>query len=298
MRRQSKVKNAKRILTAVLFLFPFMIFYILFMIYPMVRGLWTSLCKVDFSFGQQFVGIDNYRTMLTDSSFWESLGNTMVYVLCATPVMVIFGLLFALIINANLKGNIIFRTIYFMPYVLAVSVVASMWVFMFQPYTGLINTFLHGLGIEKEIYWLTTPNLVWVSIIITTLWWGIGFNMILFLAGLQEIDESLYEAARIDGAKAHKQLWYVTLPGLKNVALLVIILQTIASFKVFAQTFLMTKGGPGTQTRSLVQYIYEKAFVQNDMGVGSAMSYVLLLIMIICALVQFKLLTKDKEVVS
>jgi multiple sugar transport system permease protein len=229
--------------------------------------------------------------MIRDKYFWEALWNTFYFVLISTPTLIIVGLTLALIVNANLKGTTFLRSVYFLPFVLSISVISSIWVFILQPYTGLLNTFLHKMGVVSEIFWLDEPTLAWISILIATVWWTVGFNMVLFLAGLQEIPEDLYEAARIDGAGTWRQLVSITLPSLKNVMLLTVVLQTISSFKLFGQTYLMTKGGPGTSTRTLVQYIYEKGFIERDMGTASAMSYVLFVVTILFAVIQFKFFT-------
>lgn len=283
---------------AVLFLLPFMIFYILFMIYPMLKGVYTSLCKVDLSMAQTFIGTANYQTMLGDHYFWGSMGSTGIYTLINTPVLVIGGLGLALIINAKLRGNVALRTVYFMPYVLSVSVVVTVFRFILYPYTGLLNSMLHQINLlpaGTEIFWLKDPATVWPSVVLATLWSGVGFNMIMFLTGLQEIDDSLYEAAEIDGAGPAARFWFITLPSLKNVTLMVTVLQTIASLKLFAHTYMMTQGGPGTSTRGIVQYIYEKAFTENNMGVACAMSYMLMIIMLICAIIQFMVGREDNE---
>jgi multiple sugar transport system permease protein len=154
-----------------------------------------------------------------------------------------------------------------------------------------MNAILHRIGVVQEIFWLSNANLAWISILIATVWWTVGFNMVLFLAGLQEIPEDLYEAASIDGANKRQQFRYITLPSLRGVIALIMVLQSIASFKLFGQPWLMTQGGPGTATRTLVQYIYETGFRGNDMGQASAMSYVLFVIMIVFAVIQFKFLS-------
>lgn len=289
-----KKKKTGDLRAAIIFLSPFMIVYLLFMIYPIVRGLYTSLCDVKLNFTQTYIGIENYKTVFKDEFFWQSIRNTLVYTIFNTPVLVIVGLGFALVLNAKLKGNVIFRTIFFLPYVLSISVVVYIWKFILQPYNGLLNMVLHEIGVQAEIMWLQNTKLVWGSVVSMTVWSGVGFNMVMFLAGLQEINDTLYEAAEIDGAGSFAKFWHVTLPGLKNITLMITMLQTIASMKLFSHTFLLTKGGPGTQTRSIVHYIYNKAFTQNKLGVAAAMSVVLLVIMMIFAIIQFRVGSEKK----
>jgi multiple sugar transport system permease protein len=275
-------------LKAYLFLAPFLIVYSLFMLYPIIKGFIISLHDWTLGMDSTFVGVQNYITMFKDSYFWEALGNTILFVLISTPALIFVGLGIALLVNAGLKGTTFLRSVFFLPYVLSISVIASIWVFILQPYTGLLNTFLHKMGTVEEIFWLGDENLAWVSILLATIWWTVGFNMVLFLAGLQEIPDEYYEAAKMDGANSWKQFISITLPSLKGVMLLTVVLQTINSFKLFGQPYLMTNGGPGTETRALVQYIYEKGFIEQQMGVASSMSYVLFAITIVFAFIQFK----------
>lgn len=275
-------------LKAYLFLAPFLIVYSLFMLYPIIKGFIISLHDWTLGMDSSFVGFQNYIAMVKDNYFWEALGNTILFVLISTPALIFVGLGIALLVNAGLKGTTFLRSVFFLPYVLSISVIASIWVFILQPYTGLLNTFLHKIGVVEEIFWLGDENLAWVSILLATIWWTVGFNMVLFLAGLQEIPDEYYEAAKMDGANSWKQFISITLPSLKSVMLLTVVLQTINSFKLFGQPYLMTNGGPGTETRALVQYIYEKGFIEQQMGVASSMSYVLFAITIVFAFIQFK----------
>ena len=285
-------RTIKSNLTAWAFLLPFMIFYGWFMVYPIIKGFITSFTTGTLGVERTFTGLDNYVRMLKDSWFWESMWNTLYFVLISTPTIVAFGLILALIVNAKLKGTTFLRVSFFMPYMLSISVMASIWVFILQPYTGLMNSILGQLGVSTEIFWLGDTNLAWISILMATLWWTVGFNMVLFLAGLQEIPEEIYEAADIDGANVWQKFRYITLPSLKGVTTLIIILQSVASFKIFGQPWLMTGGGPGTSTRPLVQYIYEIGFTQWDPGYASAISYVLFAVMAVIAFIQYKLLVK------
>jgi multiple sugar transport system permease protein len=230
--------------------------------------------------------------MLTDNKFWVSFGNTLYFILISTPTIVVLGLIMALIVNSKLKGTTILRSAFFMPYMLSISVVGSIWVFILQSRTGLLAETFQLFGYTMEISWFGSWGMGWLSILIATLWWTVGFNMILFLAGLQEIPEEIYEAADIDGASSWEKFRYITFPSLRGVTALVILLQTIASFKLFGQTFLITNGGPGISTTPLVHYIYQVAFRQWDMGYASAISFVLFLVISLIAFIQYKVLMK------
>ncbi|PPA70531.1 sugar ABC transporter permease [Jeotgalibacillus proteolyticus] len=258
------------------------------MVYPIAKGFIISLHDWSLGMESTFVGFANYSSMFRDSYFWEALWNTLLFVVISTPALIFVGLAIALLVNAGLKGTTFLRSAFFLPFILSISVIASVWVFILQPYTGLLNSFLHTIGFTEEIFWLSDAKLAWVSILLATVWWTVGFNMVLFLAGLQEIPEEFYEAAEMDGASSWKKFMFITLPSLKGVMLLTVVLQTINSFKLFGQPYLMTGGGPGTETRALVQYIYEKGFIEQQMGVASSMSYVLFAITITFAFIQFK----------
>ncbi len=276
------------------FIIPYAAVYALFMLYPIVKGVVISLHDATLLKDGPYVGLEKYRDMLADEYFWEALWNTCYFVLLSTPIITVVGLVMALLVNAGLKGTWLLRTVFFMPFVLAVSVVASMWKFILRPYSGLISTLIQSFNLGEEIFWLDEPQLAWISIVIATLWWTVGFNMVLFLAGLQEIPEDYYEAARMDGASAWQRFLFVTLPSLKGIIALVVVLQTIASFKLFAQPWLMTEGGPGTATRALVQYVYQTGFTYENMGQASAMAYVLFAVTIVMAFIQFRLLNRKR----
>ncbi|MFS0821666.1 carbohydrate ABC transporter permease [Bacillus sp. 1P02SD] len=286
--RKNSYKNH---IAALLFLAPFMILYLWFWIYPIVKGFLLSLTTGSYGVEGSFAGLANYRYMLTDENFWTALGNTLFFILISTPTIVILGLGMALLVNSKLKGTTLIRSAYFMPYMLSVSVVGSVWVFILQSRTGLLSETLRLIGFTNEISWFGSWGMGWLSILIATLWWTVGFNMVLFLAGLQEIPDDIYEAAEIDGASGWAKFRYITLPSLRGVMTLVVLLQTIASFKLFGQTYLITKGGPGTSTTPLVHYIYDIAFRQWDMGYASAVSFVLFVIISMVSLLQYKLMS-------
>lgn len=285
----------KNYLTALAFLAPFMILYLIFWIYPIFKGFLSSLSSGTFGAEKTFVGLDNYRYMMEDEKFWSALWNTLYFILISTPSIVVLGLGMAILVNMKLKGTTILRMAFFMPYMLSVSVIGSIWVFILQSRTGLIAETLNSFGITMGVSFFGSWGMGWLSILIATLWWTVGFNMILFLAGLQEIPEDLYEAADIDGANKWAQFRFITMPSLKGVTALVILLQTIASFKLFGQTWLITKGGPGTSTTPLVHYIYQIAFRQWDTGYASAVSFVLFLTIALISLAQYKLLMGKKN---
>ena len=273
-------------LHATVFILPFGSIYFVFMILPLVQGFyislhdWTKIRKMDFS------GLDNFFRIFQDNDFWESFGNTTLFVVLSTPILLLTAFILALICNRPSRFQTFFRSAFFIPQVLSVSVVCSLFTLMFRPYVGLINTTLNSLGLlQNEIFWFgKDAGLSWFFIIFLTLWWTVGFSMLLFLAGLQDIPVSLYEAAKIDGAGCCYRILRITIPLLRPVTSVIFLLQVISSYKLFAQVWLTTRGGPGTITRPLIQYIYQTGFIDNEMGYASAISYFLLVFLIILAM--------------
>lgn len=282
-----KMQQVRLYMTAAAFLLPYMVFYALFMLYPILKGGYISLFKYSLGTDPVFVGLKNYAETFADADFWLSLWHTVFFVLISTPSLVIIGLLFALLINAKIPGQGFFRAAYFIPYTLSISVITNLWVLLLQPHSGFLNVLTQAIGIGN-IPWLNSPRLAWVSVLIATLWWTVGFNMILLLAGLREVPQQLYEAAKMDGAGSWQSFRHITLPSLKGVLGMVSLLQVIASFKLFGQTYLMLGGGPGNSTRTLVQYIYEAGFQKRQMGLASAYSVLLLVLMLLVSMVQNK----------
>ncbi len=292
-KRVLQKNKLKENLIAWCFVLPFLIFFLGFLLYPILKGINLSLYDATLGGSMTFTGIENYTKIFQDKGFWQALFNTLFFVVISTPTIVLFGFVFALFINSKLKGTTFIRVCLFSPYVLSMSVVTGLWVFIFQPYTGLVTQITSGLGIG-EMYWLNTKWLVWLAVLITTVWWTVGFNMILFLAGLQDISADIYEAAGIDGASAVQVLFSITIPMLKDTIVLVIMLQTIASFKLFGQTYLMAGGGPGTHTRTIVHYIYETGFTNRKMGSAAAMSFAFFVVVFAITMLQNKILGKKK----
>ena len=247
---------------------------------------------------QSFIGFDNYAKFIGDKNFWKALKATTFFVIITTPMLVILSMILAMLANRATKLKKSLRIIYYLPSVLSVAVASFIAKYVFTPYRGLVNGVLHATGLlsaAEEPQWLQDPNLVWITISIMTVWWTIGFSMLLFLSALQDISFDIYEAAKIDGASSKQLLFYVTIPLLKPTLWLVSLLQLIACFKVFGQIQLITGGGPGSITRPLIQYIYETAFNKNNMGYAAAMSYVLFAILLVLSIVQQALQKRGED---
>jgi multiple sugar transport system permease protein len=277
-----------------LFLAPYLLVFGVFMLYPVAQGLWVSLHEWSV-LGQErpFVGTANYRAMIADPVFWKSLWNTIYFALLSTPLLVAAGLLFALLLNQQVRGKSFFRAAIFAPYLLSISVVALLWLWILQPRYGLLDFYLGRLGIVAP-NWLANPDYAMPAIVLTTLWWTVGFNMVIYLAGLQEIPEDVIDAAAIDGANRFQRFRLIVVPLLRRVTLFVTVMQLIKSLQVFGQVYIITGGGPFGATRVLVQYIYENGFRYWRMGYAAAMGYALLALILVFTIIQFRLARREE----
>ncbi|MFT2817596.1 carbohydrate ABC transporter permease [Leifsonia sp. A12D58] len=228
-----------------------------------------------------------------DPSFWVAFRNTLLFTVVSTPIIAGLGLLMALALQGGRRGAGLYQMAFFLPYVLPVSVATLIWSYFLSPDKGLLAPFLANFGIAP-IAWLSDPSFAMAGIIITTVWWTVGFNLVLFAAGLQDIDKTLYEAASLDGAGAWKKFVNITIPGLKHVLILVVITQVIASFQVFGQVNIMTSGGPGGATRVLIQHIYEAGFRDLELGYASTVSIFLFVVMLVVSVIQFKTIGRER----
>lgn len=292
-------------LTPYLFILPHLIFFGLFIGYPFFSGLWISFHEYDYLRPERtsFVGLENYINLFTPGNikyneFWNALWNTVEFVIYSVPPLVVIPLGLAVLLNTKTPGRNIFRAIYFAPWVLSVAVVGLLWWWIFQSQGGLINSYLVDFGV-KPPRWLSSMPWAWVSIVIATVWWTIGFNMIIFLAALQDIPNSLYEASAIDGANARQAFFNITLPLLRAVLVFIIIITIIASFNLFGQPYFMTEGGPaqpsgGGSTEPVMYRIYIEGFVRPFQGSAAAMSFVVATIMIAISYVNFRFFGQRK----
>ncbi len=277
------------------FVGPFLLLFAVFLVWPTISGLWnsffnTSLAGVE----QEFLGLQNWREMFSDSAVWSSLKNTLIFTAMSTPPLVIIALVMALLANRTGVLGWLLRFAYFAPFVLPATVVTLIWVWIYEPGFGLVNGLLTAGGFA-EIDWLNTENRAMLAVVITTVWWTVGFNFLLYLAALQGIPEQVYEAADIDGASERQKLFRITLPLLRRTTALIAVLQLVASLKIFDQIYLMTNGGPNYATRPIIQYIYQNGFTNYRIGYASAISYMFFAIIVVVAVLQFKLFSGSKE---
>jgi multiple sugar transport system permease protein len=279
-----------------LFCAPYLVLFAVFVIFPAVWGMWISLHRYDFTLPDKpFIGLDNYTGLITGSSpwagvFWESLRNTLLFTLLSAPLLLVVPLMIAMVLNQKFAGRNFFRAVYFAPYVLGVAVIAVLWRYLLDANVGLINYYL-----GRAIPWLTDVPQAWVSLVGVTVWWTLGFNCAIYLAALQDVPRSLYEASSMDGASWWQTFRTVTLPGIRSVLVFVISTTIISSMNMFGQSFLMTQGGPGNETRTAIMQISETGLRQFDSGMGSAMSMIFMFFLIIISGSVFWLTNRDSD---
>jgi multiple sugar transport system permease protein len=276
--RFSSSQRRQDIITAYLCLVPWLIGFLAFVLGPMFFSFGLSFYESDLLTQNYFVGLKNYQELLQDELFWHSLKVTAIYAFASVPLGTTTALLIALLLNQKIVGLGIWRTIYYLPTVISGVAASLVWLQMFNPRAGLINHFLGLLGIQGPA-WLHSSTWALPSLILMSLW-GVGANMLLYLAGLQNIPTHLYEAATIDGASAVRRLWHITLPMLTPTIFFNVTISLIGAFQLFTQALVMTKGGPNNATLSMVLYLYRKAFEQIRFGYASATAWVLFAIII------------------
>ena len=272
--------------TAWAFAAPALILLLIFLVIPFIISIYYSLTNARLVSGPlhtNFVELGNYILMLGDESLHQALLNNSVFGIVMVTVQTSLALLLAVLVNQKMRGMAVFRTIYFSPIVTPLVVVAVVWSFLYNPGQGLINEFINAIsfGHLGPYNWLSNPALALPAIMLLSIWQGVGFQMVVYLAAMQGIPESLYEAARVDGAGRWHQFWHITLPQLRNTIIFVLIATTILSFKLYAQVEVMTQGGPENATATVVWYIVHQSIHNVRVGYASAVAVVFFLILLI-----------------
>lgn len=292
---QPATRAARGELTAWLFLAPYLVLFTVFVLAPVVLGIWISLHDWDFTLpGKPFVGLQNYLDLfdpgsVTFAPFWNGMKATGIFTVFSVPLLLAVPLAVALVMNQKFRGRNLFRSVFFAPYVLGVAVVGILWRFLLDANIGVVNSLLGAVGLPDHTPWLSSIPEAWISLIGVTVWWTLGFNAVIFLAGLQDVPGELYEAAKVDGAGAWSRFWHVTLPSLKPVLMFVTMITIIASANMFGQSFIMTNGGPGQATRTAIFYIAETGLQNFQMGSAAAASWILTLVLMLTSVVVFAL---------
>jgi multiple sugar transport system permease protein len=285
-RRQPRGKRLKYALTIAVFLLPSLIPLLAFVIGPMISAAWTSLHSWNLISPMQWVGLENYKNLLTDPQTGQAFLHTIYYIVGFLPLVYLGGLGLALALNAGLRGRALLRGAYFLPVITSWVVVALVWRWLLSPSNGVVNTVLAWFGIQGPGWW-ADPAWAMPSIILASAWKDLGFVMVILLAGLQSINPDLYEAAALDGAGWWRRLRSVTMPMLSPSTFFVIVLSLINGFQVFDQVYVMTGGGPNNSTQVVVQQVYDLTFRYGQAGTASALSWLLFFVILIVTLVQF-----------
>lgn len=273
-----------------LYLIPFAVFFLTFVVYPIFRGLQVSFANWEIVNPPVYVGWENYRRLLmADPLFLKTLRNTVGYVVMYVPLGILLPMVLAELLYEPILGRTFFRSSFALPIMVSVSATGLIWGWFLNPTFGLLNYYLELVGLPGQD-WLSQTQNAMRAVVLVSLWWGIGWNMILFLAGRQEIPEHLYEAARIDGAGLWALFRHITIPGLMPTTLFVSVTTIIGSFQVFGQVLTLTQGGPGDATRTVSLFIYSNGFLYFKMGYASAAAWILFLVVGVFTVLQFRLL--------
>ncbi|MDD2714652.1 MAG: sugar ABC transporter permease [Candidatus Wallbacteria bacterium] len=271
---------------AYLYLLPAVSIILFFHVMPIFLAAFVSLQEWDLMSPAKFVGLSNYRSILQSDEFYSSLKHTVYFSLGSVPGGILLALFIAILLNSKIKGLSFYRTLYFIPVITSINAVAIVWKWIYHGQYGLLNYLIGFLGFPSQD-WLQDPRFAMPAIIMMSIWKGLGYNVVIFLAGLQNVPGYLYEAARIDGANAWERFRHVTWPLLSPVTYFVLVMSTISSFQVFAQVYMMTpNGGPMGSTTVIVFYLYQYAFRQYKFGYASALAFILFLIILTMTLLQ------------
>jgi putative chitobiose transport system permease protein len=278
-------------LTPYLFLLPALIVLGLTVFYPALQAFYLSFTQYEFDITQppMWIGLDNFQRLVGDRVFWQTLGNTVLYLVGVVPILVVVPLVLAIMVNQTLPGIRWFRAAYYTPVVISMVVAGIAWRWLYAE-NGLLNQLLQGVtGSESGIPWLTSPNWALFSVMAVTIWKGLGYYMVIYLAGLQAIPSELYEAAAIDGSDGWLKHWDVTLPLMQPYLYLVAVISAIAATKVFEEVYIMTQGGPLNSSKTIVYYVYERAFQDLEMSYACTIGLVLFLIILTLSVLRLLL---------
>jgi multiple sugar transport system permease protein len=280
--------HREEVLTGYLFIAPTIIGLLVFTAGPILMAALLSFTSWDLITPPEWVGFGNYLRAYNDELFVKSMGNTVYYTLGTVPVGVFLSLLLAIAMNQKLHGIVFYRTLYFLPIVSSIVTISLLWTWIYYPDFGILNYLLRLVGLDP-INWLQSSAWAMPAIIIMSIWAGLGYNMVILLAGLQGIPEELYDAAHIDGAGHVQTFWYITIPMLSPVIFFVVVLSLIGSFQVFSSAYVMTQGGPLNSTLTIVYLIFNQGFRYFRMGYSSALAVVLAVVILVLTLIQLRL---------
>lgn len=277
--------------SAYAFLAPALVIMFLSLLLPAAATVLMSFTDVSFLKSTSFVGFDNYVRLFQDSRFLQAVGNTAYYTVGVTFPTMILGLFAAVALNRQVPGRIVFRTIFYLPVLTSLIAAAVVWAYVYEPYAGPLNNILNQLGVQPKP-WLQDPNLAMNALIVMAIWRDFGTAMIIYLAGLQDIPNDLYEAARLDGAKGKDTFLRITVPMLSSVSFYLLIILIVQTFQVFGAIYVMTQGGPLGSTETVVYQMYQTAFSYTEFGYAAAMSTVLFFTILLFSIVGTRIMRR------
>ena len=279
-----------------LFIAPATFHLVVFAIFPMLFSVYLSFFKWNLLTSERsFNGLANYAYAFRDPQFWNAMWNSTKYALLSVPLGMIVGLLVAILVNQKLRGITLFRTLFYIPAISSGVAISILWIYIYMPETGLINSVLGLLHINNKTDFLKNESLAMFALVFMSIWVGLGPRMVLFLSGLIGIPPSLYEAAELDGAGKLRSFWNVTLPMLIPTTFFVLITSTIGALQIFTPVYIMTQGGPNEKTDVVGYHIYVEAWSKFLIGIASAKSFVLLAVIVIISIIQFRVLKNQLE---
>ena len=286
--RLYRIANSQAFVAFLFLLVPVLLLALL-KIYPVFYNIYLSFTRYELFEAPRFVGLKNYNYVFSNSVTRQSIINTLLFTIEAVPVGTALALTIAKLLDQSIRGRVFLRTLYYLPVVSSVVVSAMIWRWIYNPQHGLLNHLLGGIGVPPQ-NWLNDPNLALVSLVIVTIWGSIGSNMVIFLAGLQDIPRDVIEAARVDGANPLQSFLLITVPLMRPVILFVVVTFTIGIFRNFGLIFMLTQGGPFNRTNTMVWEVYQNVFGYLRLGRGAAISVVMLVIVLILTLISFRFL--------
>lgn len=271
-------------LTPYLFLLPAILVLALTVFWPALHAFYLSFTQYNITELPSWIGWQNYQRLFADQIFWQTLGNTLLYLICVVPILVIAPLGLAILVNRKLLGMYGFRAAYYVPVVISMVVAGLAWKWLYAE-NGLLNQLIHLLG-WPPIPWLTDKYLAIFSVMLVTIWKGLGYYMVVYLAGLQSIPAEIYEAAAIDGSEGLRQHWDITLPLMRPYLVLVSVISAISATKVFEEVYIMTQGGPRNSSKTIVYYVYEQAFQELEISYACTIGLALFLVILVLSILQ------------
>ena len=282
--------------TPYLFLLPAIAFLALTSFLPIFQAIYLSFTNYDFIGNPNFIGWENYTKLWSDRTFWKVMNNTLIYLIFVVPSLVILSLVLAILVNQKLRSIKFFRAVYYFPVIVSVVVAGIAWKWVYAE-NGILNYFLSIISWQPvKIPWLTNPQTAIFAIMAVVVWRGIGYYMVIYLAGLQAIPADLYEAAAIDGSDGWQKHFDITIPLMQPYIILVSIISSISAMKIFEEVYIMSQGGPANSTKTVVYYLYDKGFTSLEMGYASAIGVFLFLIIFVVSILTFKFINPAKTI--